>query len=322
VQVHLVDGTYELFRHHFGAAAARRKAEAGPPGDAAGASDPGGEGAPGPDGAAGSRAATRGVVASVLGMLADGATHLGVATDHVIESFRNGLWAGYKSSAGVPEELLAQFGPVEEALAALGVTVWPMVELEADDALASAAEVAGADPRVERVLICTPDKDLGQAVVGTRVVQLDRRADKVIDEAAVVERFGVGPASVPDWLALVGDSADGFPGIPGWGARTASAVLARYGHLEAVPDDVAAWDPALLKAVRGAAKVAANLAAARPAAELFKDLATLRVDASLVGKVDGWEWRGPSPGFEAVARELGAPGLAERAARLADQRAR
>ena len=310
MRVHLVDGTYELFRHHFGAAAARRKAEAG---DAVGA--------PAPAGAAESRAATRGVVASVLGMLADGATHLGVATDHVIESFRNDLWAGYKSSAGVPEELLAQFGPVEEALAALGVTVWPMVELEADDALASAAAVAAADPRVEQALICTPDKDLGQAVVASRVVQVDRRADKVIDEAAVVARFGVGPASVPDWLALVGDSADGFPGIPGWGARTASAVLARYRHLEEVPDDVAAWDPALVRSVRGAAKVAANLAAARPAAELFKDLATLRVDTSLVGRVDEWEWRGPAPVFGEVALELGAPGLAERAARLADQRA-
>ena len=313
MQVHLVDGTYELFRHHFGAAAARRKAETGQGGEA---------GVPTPDGPAETRAATRGVVASVLGMLADGATHLGVATDHVIESFRNDLWAAYKSSAGVPEELLAQFTPLEEALAALGVTVWPMVDLEADDALASAAAVAGADPRVERVLICTPDKDLGQAVVGTRVVQVDRRADKVIDEAAVVARFGVGPASVADWLALVGDSADGFPGIPGWGARTASAVLARYGHLEEVPDDVAAWEPALVKAVRGAAKVAANLAAARPAAELFKDLATLRVDAALVGKVDEWEWRRPLPGFGEVARQLGAPGLAERAARLADQRAR
>ena len=306
MEVHLVDGTYELFRHHFGAAAARRQSgEATPP--------------PSP-GAPPTRAATRGVVASVLGMLADGATHLGVATDHVIESFRNDLWAGYKSSAGVPEELLEQFGPVEDALTALGVTVWPMVELEADDALASAAAVAGADPRVDRVLICTPDKDLGQSVVGTRVVQVDRRAGKVIDEAGVVERLGVGPASVPDWLALVGDSADGFPGIPGWGARTASAVLARYGHIEAVPDAVGDWDLALVKAVRGAAKVAANLAAARPAAVLFKDLATLRVATDLVGKVEGWEWRGPAPGFGEVCAELGAPGLAERAERLARQR--
>jgi 5'-3' exonuclease len=297
VRVHLVDGTYELFRHHFGAAAARRKGEAG--------EEP-----------TESRAATRGVVASVLGMLGDGATHVGVATDHVIESFRNDLWAGYKSSAGVPAELLAQFGPVEEALGALGVTVWPMVELEADDALGTAAAVAAADARVEQVLVCTPDKDLGQAVVGTRVVQVDRRAGKVIDEAAVVDRFGVGPASVADWLALVGDSADGFPGIPGWGARTASAVLARYGHVEEIPDEVAAWDPGVQKAVRGAAKVAANLAAARPAAALFKDLATLRLDAA-VGKVDEWEWRGPTPEFGEVAAELGAPGLAERASRLA-----
>ena len=298
MEVHLVDGTYELFRHHFGALAAARKGEAD-------------------DGPTGSRAATRGVVATVLGMLGDGATHLGVATDHVIESFRNDLWAGYKSSEGVPEELLAQFGPVEEALTALGVTVWPMVDLEADDALASAASVADADPRVERVLICTPDKDLGQAVVGDRVVQVDRRAGKVIDEAGVLEKFGVGPASVADWLALVGDSADGYPGIPGWGARTATAVLARYGHIEEIPDEVSEWDPAVQKAVRGAAKVAANLAAARPAALLFKDLAILRVDAALVGKVDEWEWRGPTPGFEEVARRLGAPGLWERASKLA-----
>ena len=307
MEVHLVDGTYELFRHHFGAAAARRKAEAEAP-------------ARPPTGEDSTRAAARGVVATVLGMLEDGATHLGVATDHVIESFRNDLWAGYKSSAGVPEELLEQFGPVEEGLEALGVRVWGMVELEADDALASAAAVAAADPAVDRVLICTPDKDLAQAVVGTRVVQVDRRAGKVVDEAGVVDRFGVGPASVADWLALVGDSADGFPGLPGWGARTASAVLGRYGHVEDIPDDVRDWDPALVGAVRGAAKVAANLAAARPAAQLFKTLATLRVDPGVVGKVDEWRWEGPRPGFGEVAASLGAPGLAARARRLAEQR--
>lgn len=326
MQIHLVDGTYELFRHHFGAAAARRQAEAqGPPpageGHASGDEGPAPRNdGPAPDKEGPTRAATRGVVASVLGMLADGATHVGVATDHVIESFRNDLWAGYKSSAGVPEELLAQFGPVEDALVALGVTVWPMIELEADDALASAAAVAAGDDRVERVLICTPDKDLGQAVVGTRVVQVDRRAGKTIDEDAVRERFGVGPESVADWLALVGDSADGYPGIPAWGARTASAVLAHYRHLEDIPDEVTAWDPDVQKAVRGAAKCAANLAATRPAAVLFKDLATLRVDTALVGKVDEWEWRGPSPEFSKVSAELGAAGLAERARRLAERR--
>ena len=309
--VHLVDGTYELFRHHYGAAAGRRKE---------GGADVGGAAGSGSANTDSGRAAARGVVASVLGMLEEGATHLGVATDHVIESFRNDLWAGYKSSAGVPEELLAQFGLVEEGLTALGVTVWPMVDLEADDALASSAAVAADDPAVRQVVICTPDKDLGQAVVGTRVVQLDRRSGKVTDEAGVVERFGVGPASVPDWLGLVGDSADGFPGLPGWGARTTSAVLARYGHLEEIPDAAREWDPEVRKSVRGADKLAATLAAARPAAVLFRDLATLRVERGLVGKVDEWRWGGPSPGFGEMADELGAPGLAPRASRLAEHR--
>ena len=304
--VHLVDGTYELFRHYYGALAGRR-AEAG-------------EGEPIPAEEGSPRAAARGVVASVLGMLSDGATHLGVATDHVIESFRNDLWAGYKSGAGVPPDLLAQFGLVEEGLVALGVTVWPMVELEADDALASAAAVAADDPAVDQVVVCTPDKDLAQVVVGTRVVQLDRRKGTVTDEEAVVARFGVGPASVPDWLGLVGDSADGFPGLPGWGARTASAVLARYGHIAGIPDEAAAWDPGVRRQVRGADKLAATLAAARPAAELFRDLATLRVDRSLLAAVEDLRWRGPEPGFPALAEALGAPGLAARAERLAQDR--
>ena len=303
ITVHLVDGTYELFRHHFGALRGAKDAPAGAPPDPAS-----------------HRAATRGVVASVLGMLEGGATHVGVATDHVVESFRNELWATYKSSAGMPEELLAQFGPVEDALRALGVPVWAMVELEADDALASAAAVAADDPRVERVLICTPDKDLGQTVVGDRVVQLDRRKGTVTDEAGVIEKFGVPPDSVPDWLALVGDSADGFPGIPGWGARTASTVLAHYGHIDAIPDAATDWDPAVRARVRGAERVAADLAAARPAAALFRTLAALRIDTTLVGRVDEWRWRGASPEFDAISAEIGAPGLADRARRLAASR--
>ena len=293
-----MDGTYELFRHHFGALAAARKGEGGPPDS-------------GP-----TRAAARGVVATVLGMLEGGATHIGVATDHVIESFRNDLWAGYKSSAGVPEELLAQFGLVEVGLIALGVKVWPMVELEADDALGSAAAVAAADPRVEQVIICTPDKDLGQSVVGQRVVQLDRRADKVIDEDGVRAKFGVGPESVADWLALVGDSADGFPGIPGWGAKSAAAVLSRYPHLDEIPAQVEDWDPPLRSSVRSAARLATDLAAAKDAALLFRTLATLRIQPDLLGSVDELRWAGPGPEFEGISADLGAPNLWSRAQRL------
>jgi 5'-3' exonuclease len=291
VRVHLVDGTYELFRHHFAVPSHL--------------DDDGIE-----------VAAVRGVLGSVLGMLEQGATHVGVATDHVIESFRNELWAGYKTSAGMPPELLAQFPLLEEALVALGVAVWPMVELEADDALASAAEIARNDARVERVLICTPDKDLGQCVEDPIVVQVDRRRDgKVIDEAGVRERFGVSPASIPDYLALVGDSADGFPGLPGWGAKTTATVLAHYEHLDAIPDDARDWDVD----VRGAAKLASTLAAARPAAKLFLDLATLRTTAD-VGVVDDWEWRGPRPDLEPWAARLGNEGLLAREKRLAKKR--
>jgi len=211
--------------------------------------------------------------------------------------------------------LLAQFPVLEDALRALGVPVWAMVEYEADDALASAARVAGEDPRVERAYICTPDKDLGQCVVDPVVAQLDRRQERVIDEAGVREKFGVGPASIPDYLALVGDSADGFPGLPGWGAKSAATVLARYVHLEQIPDDVSEWDVQ----PRGAAKLAATLAAARDAANLFLDLATLRTDAD-VGVVDDWQWRGPSPQLEEWSARLGAPGFATRAHRLAEKR--
>ena len=283
-EVHLVDGTYELFRHHFAVPSHLD-----------------------PDGM--EVAAVRGVLGTVMGMLEQGATHVGVATDHVIESFRNDLWIGYKTSAGMDPELLAQFPLLEDGLEALGVTVWAMVDLEADDALASAARLARDDDRVKRALICTADKDLGQCVEDPRVVQLDRRqGGKVLDEAAVRERFGVEPRSIPDYLALVGDSADGFPGLPGWGAKSTATVLARYGHLAAIPDDVRAWEVE----VRGAAKLAATLAEAREAAELFLDLATLRTNAD-VGAVDDWEWRGATPELDAWAKRLGAENLVVRA---------
>jgi 5'-3' exonuclease len=248
-------------------------------------------------------------------MLERGATHLGVATDHVVESFRNDLWAGYKTSEGMDPELLTQFPLLEDALRALGVTVWAMVELEADDGLASAARTARDDDRVDEVVICTPDKDLGQCVVDPRVVQLDRRQDRRIDEAGVRERFGVDPGSIPDYLALVGDSADGFPGLPGWGAKSTATVLSRYEHVAAIPDDVRDWSVE----VRGAARLAATLAGAREAAELFLDLATLRTDAD-VGTVDDWEWRGAAPELSSWAVRLGADNLVVRAERLAQRR--
>jgi len=242
-------------------------------------------------------------------MLRDGATHVGVATDHVIESFRNDLWAGYKTGDGIDPALFAQFGPLEDALASLGVAVWPMDELEADDALGTAAAVAAADPRVGRVFVCTPDKDLAQCVRGERVVQLDRRTGAVRDEAGVVARFGVPPRAIPDWLALVGDAADGYPGLPGWGAKSAAAVLARYGSLEGIPGRVADWDVR----VRGAERLAATLVGRREEAMLFRTLATLRTDAP-VGRVDDWEWTGPRSDFAATAARLGDPRLADRAA--------
>ncbi len=290
MEVHLLDGTYELFRHYF-AVPSRL--------------DPGGH----------EVGAVAGVLGTVVTILEDGATHLGIATDHVIESFRNELWPGYKTSAGVDAELLAQFSPLEEALEALGVRVWAMVEQEADDALAAAASVAAADPRVRRVLVCTPDKDLAQCVRDPRVAQLDRRNRRLIDEAAVREKFGVAPESIPDWLALVGDSADGFPGLPGWGATSASAVLARYPHLEEIPADGAAWEVT----VRGAAKLAQTLSAQRDLAMLFRDLATLRTDAP-VGSVDEWRWAGPTDAFGAWAERLGIAAVADRARRLAERR--
>ncbi|MDQ1369598.1 MAG: 5-3 exonuclease [Acidimicrobiaceae bacterium] len=292
MRVFLVDGTYELFRHYFGV----------PPHRTA-------------DGA--EVAATRAVLGSVLGMLEEGATHIGVATDHVIESFRNGLWPGYKSSAGVAPDLLGQFGLLELALRAMGVHVWAMVELEADDAMASAAAVATDDPEVDQVVICTPDKDLGQCVDDGRVVQLDRRKRLVLDEPAVTAKFGVSPQSIPDYLALVGDSSDGFPGLAGWGPKSAATVLARYGTIEKIPERGSDWEVS----VRGGPALAATLAAGRELAMLFKDLATLRVDRSLLGQVDDLRWRGPTGEFSAVCERIDAVPVARRAERLAAARA-
>jgi 5'-3' exonuclease len=292
VRVHLVDGTYELFRYFLSPAAAFDRR--------------------GPKELLG----VRGVVASILGMLEGGGTHLGVATDHIIESFRNALWPGYKTGEGMDPLLYAQFEPLEEALSALGVVVWPMVEFEADDALAAGAAMAAADARVEQVVICTPDKDLAQCVRGQRVVQLDRRRNEQRDEVGVRKRFGVTPASIPDWLALVGDSADGFPGLAGWGAASAATVLARYEHLERIPERAADWDVP----VRGAERLAATLAREGERARLFRTLATLRADAPIGVDVDGLRWPGPRPAFAAWAERLGAPALHERAVSLAARR--
>jgi 5'-3' exonuclease len=277
VDVHLIDGTYELFRHYFAVPPHRDRdgREVG---------------------------AVRGVIASVLGMITAGATHVGVATDHVIESFRNRLWPGYKTSAGVERALLQQFPLLEEALAALGIAVWPMVEFEADDALAAAAAAAANDVRVGRVYICTPDKDLGQCIRGTRVVQLNRRTREVRDEAGLIAKFGVGPASIPDYLALVGDASDGYPGLPGWGPKSTAAVLARFGHLEAIPEDGKAWGVN----VANAGALAVTLARERDRAYLFRDLATLRTDIPLFDSVDALEWKGPTPAFEPLAARLDA----------------
>jgi len=247
-------------------------------------------------------AAVRGVLASILGMIKEGATHIGVATDHVIESFRNELWAGYKTSAGIAPELWAQFPLLEQALAAMGVVVWPMLEFEADDALATAAASAAADERAERVIICTPDKDLAQCVRGTRVVQVDRRTRTIRDEAGVVAKFGVPPASIPDYLALVGDAADGYPGLPGWGAKSAAAVLARFGRLEAIPEDWREWHVK----VASPATLANKLLGERDRALLFRTLATLRTDLALFDSVDRLQWKGPTPAFPPLAARLDA----------------
>ncbi len=283
MEVFLLDGTYELFRHYFGA----------PPHQDADGND---------------RAAVVGVLGSVLRLFEDGVTHIGVATDHVVESFRNDLWPGYKSSAGMEEGILSQFLPLEDALTAMGVRVWPMDDLEADDALASAAVQAAEDPEVTRVVIATPDKDLGQCV-GGKVVQFDRQRREMRDAAAVEERFGVPPTSIPDYLALTGDSADGFPGLKGWGAKSSATVLARYGHIEAIPFDPSEWDVT----VRGAARLATALADGYDEAMLFRDLATLRTSAPVFESVEDLRWTGPTPEFEALAEHLRSPGLLTRA---------
>ena len=285
MDVYLVDGTYELFRHFFAVPSHVNQ-----------------EGR--------EVAATRGVLGSVLSMLESGVTHIGVATDHVIESFRNDVWPGYKTGAAVDPRLLQQFPLLEDALEALGVTVWPMVELEADDALASAAVRASESAEVERVFICTPDKDLAQCVRGARVIQLERRTGRVSDEAGVLAKFGVLPAAIPDYLSLVGDSADGYPGLPGWGARSAATILRRYGSLESIPPDYKSWDVP----VRCAARLGQTLHTRRDLALLFKDLATLRTNVSVFESVQELEWRGPREDFGAVCRLLDAPQLFERAA--------
>ncbi|HET6413404.1 MAG TPA: 5'-3' exonuclease H3TH domain-containing protein [Anaeromyxobacter sp.] len=285
MNVHLVDGTYELFRAYFGAPRASA-----------------------PDGR--EVGAIRGLLRSLSSLLReDGVTHLAVAFDHVIESFRNDLFPLYKTSAGVPKDLLDQFQPAEVAVRALGVVVWPMVEFEADDALATAAARLAGEEEVERVLICTPDKDLAQCVRGRRVVGFDRMRRRMLDEEGVKERFGVGPGSIPDFLALVGDDADGIPGLPRWGARSAGAVLGRYGHLEAIPEEDTGWDVP----VRGARALAESLRAHRKEALLYRTLATLRTDVPLLEDLEALRWRGPDrPALEAVLAELGLPGLAER----------
>jgi 5'-3' exonuclease len=285
MDVHLIDGTYELFRHFF----------AVPP-----AKDVNGQ----------EVGAVRGVLVSVLSMLERGATHLGVATDHVVESFRNDLYPGYKTSEGVDPELLSQFPILEEALEAMGVVVWPMVEFEADDALASAAAKAAEDERVTRVFICTPDKDLGQCVVGTRVVQLDRRLDIVRDEDGVVAKFGVRPQSIPDYLAVVGDSADGFPGVSGWGQKAAGQVLSQYAYLEDIPKDWQAWHPS----IRRARTLAESLFGAWSDALLFRKLATLRLDVPVFDSIEDLRWSGPRPSFNELCRRVKSTDLPRRAA--------
>lgn len=288
VIVHLVDGTYELFRQYFGR--------------------PGHETADGRE-----VGATRAVLRNMLAMLDDGATHVGVATDHVVESFRNDLYGGYKTSEGMDPLILAQFPWLEEGLRALGITTFAMVAHEADDALAAAAVVADADERVEKVLICTPDKDLAQVVRAGRIVQFDRRKDKIYDVEDVVEKYGVPPASIPDWLGLVGDSADGFPGLPGWGAKSAATVLARYGHIEDIPLSAGQWDIT----VRSGAKLAQTLADNMADALLFKTLATLALDAPTIDSVDELRWVGPTGELPSFAESIDAPDLVAKAERLA-----
>ena len=284
MNVYLIDGTYELFRHFFAVPAA---------------ADVNGQ----------DIGAVRGVLNSVLSMIERGATHIGVATDHVVESFRNDLYPGYKTSAGVPRELLSQFPVLEEALEAMGVVVWPMVYYEADDALASAASKAAQDNRVRQVIICTPDKDLSQCIVGTRIVQLDRRRDILRDEAGVVTKFGVKPQSIPDYLAVVGDSADGFPGLPGWGQKAAALTLSQYPHLEDIPKDWREWPPS----IRNARRLSTSLLNFWDDALLFRILATLRLDVPVFNTVDDLRWKETHPNFEEQCLRMKSPDLLGRA---------
>ena len=283
MKVHLIDGTYELFRHYYALPSAR-------------------------DSDGREVAAVRGVVASVLGMLSGGATHVAVATDQVIESFRNGLWPGYKTGEGVEPDLLTQFPLLEEVLSAAGIVVWPMVEFEADDALAAGAMLAAQDTQVEQVIICTPDKDLAQCVRGTRVVQLNRRTGVIYDEAGVIRKFGVTPLSIPDYLALVGDSADGYPGLRGWGAKSSAAVLAKFAHLESIPSDSREWHVN----VTNAGALAATLSRERDRALLFRTLATLRTDIALFDNVEQLRWTGPTSTFVTIAERLDAAATSTR----------
>jgi 5'-3' exonuclease len=277
LEIYLVDGTYELFRHYYALPSAK-------------------------DSDGREVAAVRGVLASVLGMMKGGATHIAVATDHVIESFRNDLWPGYKTGEGIEPDLWAQFPLLEDVLSAAGVVVWPMVEFEADDALAAAAVAAAGDSRVERVIICTPDKDLAQCVRGSRIVQLNRRTRVTLDEAGVIKKFGVSPVSIPDYLALVGDAADGYPGLPGWGAKSSAAVLAKFIHLESIPLDPREWQVN----ASNASALAETLHRERERAMLFRTLATLRTDIALFEDVDQLRWNGPTPAFAAIAARLDA----------------
>jgi 5'-3' exonuclease len=290
VKIHLVDGTYELFRHYYALPSHVNS-----------------------DGQ--EVAATRGVVRSIFNMLRDGASHIAVATDHIVESFRNDLWPDYKDGTGIEPDLFSQFGLLEDALRAAGIPVWAMVEYEADDGLGAGAAMATADDRVEQVLICTPDKDLAQCVSGTRIVQLDRRKRAVIDEQGVIEKYGVAPKSIPDYLALVGDDADGFPGLPGWGAKSSSVLLAHYGHIEEIPRSAEDWDVT----VRGAARLAATLSEELELALLFRRIATIAVEAPVSDSVDELEWTGPLVGFDAVCDTLDAPELAALGAGLSNR---
>src|SRR5712691_7453792 len=284
MDIYLIDGTYELFRHFFAVPAT---------------ADPNGQ----------EIGAVRGVLTSVLSMIERGATHIAVATDHVVESFRNDLYQGYKTSEGVAPALLSQFPILEEALQAMGVVVWPMVYFEADDALASAADKAAKDERVKQVLICTPDRDLSQCVVGRRVVQLDRRREIVRDEAGVVAKFGIKPQSIPDYLAVVGDRADGFPGLPGWGVKAAALTLSQYPHIEGIPKDWREWHPS----IRKSRLLSESLFNAWSVSLLFRTLATLRLDVPVFDTVEDLRWKGPRPNFEEHCHRMKSPNLLGRA---------